>query len=317
MKKNLQTSVWKCCILTLLFLSILRAEAQYQESSSSMEAGFTIGPTFFLGDLGGNAGKGTKFIKDNNFPATTFHVGAYAAFYPSEFIGFRLALNYGALEGDDQYIKGKGGWEEHRKVRNSNFKSHLAEAMLLTEIYPTVFLEYDRNDLYRKFRPYAAVGVGVFNFNPKGQDPLTGEWVELKPLRTEGQGFPEYPTRKEYSLTQLNIPMGVGVKYFLNERFNVSLEVLHRTTFTDYIDDVSTRYINPAVFYTHMDPATAQLADRMANKSGTGLSRTYTPGMIRGNPNNNDAYFTFNVKLGFKLGAGGGFRNSTDCPIRF
>lgn len=317
MKQNLQTSVWKCCILTLLIFSFYRSEAQFQESSSSIEAGITIGPSFFLGDLGGNAGKGTKFIKDNNFPATTLTFGAYAAYYPSEFLGFRLALNYGSLEGDDQHINGKGGWEEHRKVRNSNFKSHLAEGLLLAEFYPTVFLEYDRSDLYRKFRPYVALGVGVFNFNPKGQDPLTGEWVDLKPLRTEGQGLPEYPTRKEYGLTQLNVPLGVGVKYFVNDRFNVSLELLHRTTFTDYIDDVSTRYVNPSVFYTHMDPATAQLADRMANKSGSGLSRTYSAGQIRGNPNNNDAYFTFGLKLGFTIGGGNGFRNSTDCPIRF
>lgn len=317
MKQNLQTSVWKCCILTLLVIFSTRTEAQFQESSSFLEAGITVGPSNFLGDLGGNKGKGTRFIKDNNFPATKLTFGAFASYHPSEFIGFRLALNYGSLDGDDSYINGKGGWEEHRKVRNSNFKSHLAEGLLLAEIYPTVFLEYDQNDLYRKLRPYVAFGVGVFNFNPKGQDPLTGEWVDLKPLRTEGQGLPEYPTRKEYALTQVNLPAGIGIKYFVNETFNVSLEILHRTTFTDYIDDVSTRYVDPTVFYNHMDPATAQLADRMANKSGTGLSRTYSAGQIRGNPNNNDAYYSVGLKLGIRLGSGNGFRNSTDCPIRF
>ncbi len=77
-------------------------------------------------------------------------------------------------------------------------------------------------------------------------EPDNGEWVDLKPLRTEGQGL--IPGREEYKLTQLNIPMGIGVKYFLTETFHVSSEVLHRKTFTDYIDDVSTNYVDPDIF---------------------------------------------------------------------
>ena len=45
--------------------------------------------------------------------------GAYIAYHPSEWLGFRLAANIGTLEGDDAIIKGKGGWEEARKRRKS------------------------------------------------------------------------------------------------------------------------------------------------------------------------------------------------------
>jgi hypothetical protein len=39
------------------------------------------------------------------------------------------------------------------------------------------------------------------------------------------------------------IPLGVGFKYNLSEKFNFSFEIAHRFTTTDYLDDVSTTYI--------------------------------------------------------------------------
>lgn len=298
--------------------SYISSYSQYTESSSVFEAGISMGPTNFLGDLGGNVGKGTKFIKDNNFPMTKFMFGAYISYQPNEWLGFRLAINRGTLEGDDAIIKGKGGYEEARKYRNSNFRSRLTEGMLLAEIYPTVFLESDPTDVFGRIRPYLIGGVGVFHFNPQGTDPLTKEWVNLRPLHTEGQGFAGYPTRKEYKLTQLNVPLGFGAKYFLSESVNLGLEVLHRTTFTDYIDDVSTTYIDPSSFYAQLPLAQAQLAQRMANKSGNnGASTPYAVGSKRGTATNNDAYFSVNVKLGFRLGQGNSSNSSTRCPVRF
>jgi hypothetical protein len=229
--------------------------------------------------------------------------------------------SYGTLEGDDAIIKPKGGLEEARKVRNSNFRSKLLEGLLMAEIYPTVFLEYDQTDIFRKLRPYVVIGIGAFKFNPQGTDPLNGQWVNLQPLHTEGQGFAEYPDRKDYKLTQMNVPMGAGVKYFLSESVNLSLEIVHRKTFTDYIDDVSTTYVDPALFYYYMPIPQAQLAERMANKTGDqlGNNTVYFPGDKRGTPTNKDSYYSVQVKLGFRLGSNSDnrWRNSTSCPIRF
>lgn len=317
--KQILHSVWRCSLLLLVSASsYIPSYSQYTESSSVFEVGISMGPTNFLGDLGGNVGKGTKFIKDNNFPMTKFMFGAYLSYQPNEWLGFRLAINRGTLEGDDAVIKGKGGLEEARKYRNSNFRSRITEGMLLAEFYPTVFLEGDPSDVFGRIRPYLLAGLGIFHFNPQGTDPLTNEWVDLKPLHTEGQGFAEYPTRKEYKLTQVNIPLGFGAKYFLSESVNLGLEVLHRTTFTDYIDDVSTTYIDPAAFYAHLPLAQAQLAERMANKSGNnGATTQYAVGSKRGTATNNDAYFSVNVKLGFRLGQGNRYNSSTRCPVRF
>lgn len=322
MKQKLRSSVWKCYVVTLLFLSnYFTSVAQDTESSSFFEAGITIGPSNFLGDLGGHMGRGTTFIKDNNIPLTKLMLGAFLTYQPNEWLGFRLSGNYGRLEGDDAIIKPKGGMEETRKIRNSNFRSKLLEGTFMLELYPTVFFEYDETDIYHKLRPYGVIGVGVFNFNPQGTDPLTGQWVHLKPLHTEGQGFVEFPERKDYKLTQMNIPMGVGVKYFLSENVNLSLEIIHRKTFTDYIDDVSTTYIDPQLFYYYMPIAQAQLAERMANKTGdqVGNNTVYFPGDKRGTATNNDAYYSVQFKLGIKLGSNrdNRWRNSTNCPIRF
>ncbi len=318
MKQNLH-SVWKCFALTLLGYTYSQSSvAQYSEQVSFWEAGITVGPSNFLGDLGGNMGKGTSFLKDNNIQTTKLTFGAFATYHPNEYVGVRFAANIGSLEGDDAVIKGKGGLEEARKTRNSNFKSHLYEGFVALEIYPTAFLEFEPSDIFHKLRPYGLVGVGVFNFNPKGKDPVTGNWVALQPLHTEGQGFPEYPDRKEYKLTQLNIPMGVGVKYFLSESVNLSLEIIHRKTFTDYIDDVSTDYINPSLFYSNMSVPTAELAQRMANKSLPTASNPngFVTGNKRGTPTNKDAYYSVGFKLGFRL-SNDTFGNSTRCPVVF
>lgn len=315
MKQDLHSFVRKCCAVSLLTTLFYTASfGQNSESSAHLEAGITMGPSNFLGDLGGNAGKGTTFLKDNNIQMTKFTVGAFISYHPSEFLSFRFSINKGSLEGDDAIIKGKGGMEETRKNRNSNFRSKFTEASIMAEVYPTAFIEYDPTDNLRKLRPYVTIGIGAFKFNPQGQDPLTGEWVNLQPLRTEGQGFAEYPTRKEYKLTSMNIPVGVGVKYFMSENLNVSFEIVHRKTFTDYVDDVSTTYADPALFYNYMPAAQAQLAERMANKS---INNVYGAGDKRGTATNNDAYYTAQFKLGFRLGNNNRYRNSTNCPIRF
>lgn len=321
MKQSLHSYVRRCCLFVLIVAAtyVPSYSQYYGEKSSFFEAGFTMGPSNFLGDLGGNKGIGRHGLKDNNFPMTKFNFGLWLTYQPNEWLAFRLAANLGKLEGDDAIIKPKGGYEEARLIRNSDFRSKLYEAFFAMEIYPTVFFEYEPTDIFHKLRPYGLIGVGVFNFNPQGTDPQTGQWVDLKPLHTEGQGFPEYPDRKEYKLTQLNVPTGLGVKYFLSEKVNISLEVIHRTTFTDYIDDVSTRYIDPALFYTHLPLAQAQVAERLANKSlgPGGIGTRFVPGNKRGTAENNDAYYTFGIKFGVRLGSDDRWNNSTRCPVRF
>jgi len=203
--------------------------------------------------------------------------------------------------------------------RNLNFKSSILEANVMLELYPTVLFEDAPTEVTGRLRPYGVIGVGVFHFNPMGQyvDPNTSQatWVYLQPLHTEGEGF--LPNRPNYNLTQINIPMGFGLKYYVSEKFNLGLEFLYRKTFTDYIDDVSTTFVDPAVLAANLPPGTSTIAIAMSNKSplqGTPGSG-YNPGDKRGDPTQGDAYFTVGIKVGFRLGNNDRYSNSTRCPL--
>jgi hypothetical protein len=111
--------------------------------------------------------------------------------------------------------------------------------------------------------------------------------------------------------------MGFGLKYYWSEKVNVGLELLYRKTFTDYIDDVSTTFVDPAVLKANLPSGTAQIAIAMSNKSplmGTPGSG-YNPGDKRGDPSQMDAYFTLGLKVGIRLGSDHSYDNSTRCPL--
>lgn len=108
-----------------------------------------------------------------------------------------------------------------------------------------------------------------------------------------------------YSLTQMNIPMGLGMRIRLSPRVNLSPELLYRKCFTDYIDDVSTTYIDPADFDRYLSPENAAIARQIHDKTvgivTPGVNR-YEPGTQRGNSHQMDAYFSVVLKLGIRFG---------------
>lgn len=275
--------------------------------NGKFEVGLGLGPMIFLGDLGGNYGKGKTFLKDVNLPLTQLSKGLFAAYYPVGWLGVRVALNHSRVEGYDSIIRDKGNAETFRRQRNLQFRSQLAEAYVAAEIYPTVFFEQFTGE-ERRFKPYGVIGIGLFHFNPQGEyiSPAGGRnWVDLQPLRLEGQGMAEYPDRKPYKLTQMHVPMGFGAKYYFSGNKYIGIEVLHRTTFTDYIDDVSTNYIDANLFNRYLSREQAQMARQLHYRENiaTGASRGATPGLNeqRGNPKQNDAFFSTMMRFGWRL----------------
>ncbi len=333
MKKRLHALWLTCFILTTL--SLFFSAKSFSQSlifgneKARVEIGINVGPLFFLGDLGGHRGKGTTFLKDLNLPLTKVMKGVFLTVYPNEWLGVRAAADIGKLDGQDRIIDTKGVDELWRKQRNLDFRTNLSEAYIAAEVFPLMLLNSGEEDYKPRLRPYGVIGVGVFHFNPQGSlTDANGNktWYYLQPLHTEGEGFAEVPQRTNYSLTQLNIPMGFGAKYYISDRVNLSLEVLHRKTFTDYIDDVSTEYIDPNLFDQHLTPQNATIAREIFDKTSSiyvaGATR-FSPGSQRGNPNQNDAYFSVSLKFAVRLGAI--FDNIYDrrvashmkCPARF
>ncbi len=327
MKSSLRAAVCKTILLFLACIGFyFNSHSQhlgFRTGKIKWEAGLNFGPTFFLGDLGGNAGYGTHFIKDVNLELTKMMKGAFISAYPNDWLGIRVAAQYTYVAGEDYIINTNGINELWRKQRNLDFKSNVWEIYGAFELFPTMMLnKYEDYDPLLK--PYGFIGVGIFHFDPQGSiTDANGNktWYKLHPLHTEGQGFSEYPEKKPYSLTQINIPMGLGVKVRISEKVTLGPELLYRKTFTDYMDDVSTTYIDPNLFDVHLSPQNAAIARQISDKTfgivTPGVNR-YEPGTQRGQPKNLDAYFSFVLKLGIRLGANSdesrSVRNQRRCP---
>ena len=74
------------------------------------------------------------------------------------------------------------------------------------------------------------------------------------------------------------------------------LKIIYRKTFTDYIDDVSTTYIDPALFdkYYGVGSQRSINATVLSNRQ---IGNKAQINSERGNKKNNDAYFTANLKI--------------------
>src|SRR5204863_6605838 len=140
-----------------------------------------------------------------------------------------------------------------------------------------------------KFTPYITTGVAVFHYNPYAYT-LSGAKVYLRPLRTEGEGLPQYRDRKLYKLNEIAIPFGVGLTYAISDNFMVGAELNFRKTFTDYIDDVSSqRYADTAILRALKGDLSAKMSFRSDETSDP---YTFSDRITRGNPNKKDAYYS-------------------------
>jgi hypothetical protein len=287
------------------FLSALtHARAQYYyynsrfyETPLSWELGASAGGMNCLTDLGGKKEKARGFLSDLNWVCTRPALSVFGRAVYGNKIGCRLETGFGTVTAYDSLNQNKSK-AKGRYQRNLQFETTILEALLLAELYPLSWLAAARHPVYL-FQPYLIAGVGFFHFNPVAKTGAVP--VRLHPLRTEGQGFPEYPDRKPYSLNQLNLPLGLGLKYEVSALFVCSIEMIYRKLFTDYLDDVSKTYIDPSVFNNHFNVKQASLAASLSNRS-----RQNSPhqdiGTTRGNPGNNDAYLSFNMKMAVMLG---------------
>jgi hypothetical protein len=198
----------------------------------------------------------------------------------------RGGIGWGTITADDRNNK-----QADLRLRNLNFKSTILEGSVCAEINvlePGLFYSY----------PYFFAGVGIFHFNPYTYNK-DGSKTFLQPLGTEGQGLPEYPMRKPYNLTQFCLPFGGGWKININKRWDVIYEIGGRVLFTDYIDDVSTTYVNSQTLLTHKGEKAVELAVRYDPATGGHFPHE---GDIRGNPEAKDWYFISGIKLLIHLG---------------
>ena len=272
----------------------------YYQNAIVYEFGFSAGVMNSLTDLGGKSGTGKNFVKDMRWKTAKPSFGGYFLANYVDKLSLRLEATFGEVIGFDSILKAVAHTTYGRYERNLSFKSRITEFQLALEIHPLRFFRYEDRDP-PLISPYAIIGTAYYAFDPQAY--LNGHWYRLQPLSLEGQGFAEYPDRKPYKLRQMNICGGLGLKYEISPLFNARLEMVHRKLFTDYLDDASTNYIDPSLFYDYLPANKAAIAQQLFDRKGE-----ITPGdesksyYQRGDPRDNDSYFNVQIKIGIILG---------------
>lgn len=274
----------------------------------STELSFYLGVSNYLGDLGGNSGLGKRFFYDNNFKKRNNFYGASLTFTRNEYLGLRLSYMNGNVSASDQDIAFTSKTDDayFRYKRNLDFQTKISEWSLMLEYSPLKHFPVNNRWFKYAAQPYYLFGIGRYSFNPQGSyyDDIIEDYiyVDLQPLSTEGQGMKEYPNRKPYSLKQWNIPFGLGVRYVFSRRTSLSMEFVGRKLFTDYLDDVSTNFIDPNLFSQYLNEEDAAIAREINNKSDQiDPDNVYGVNEIRGNPKSKDFYYSFNLKFAFRI----------------
>jgi Domain of unknown function (DUF6089) len=245
------------------------------------EFGIGLGAAHYFGDLNTRAHLNRPKVAASVFFRKNF----------SNYIAVRIAASYARLGYSDIY----NGHNEYMYRRNLSFNSNVWELALQGDFN---FFRFMPGEPGFNYTPYVTFGVGAFSYDPFAY--LNGQKIFLRSLNTEGQGSALYPERKPYSAMAICVPFGVGIKYSLNERINIGFEILHRFTTIDYLDDVSTTYVDPSVFPTNPDgsPSVAQLLSDRSYELGEPIG---IPGRQRGNSKQKDQFVTAMFHVTFNL----------------
>lgn len=281
MKNNRNSSlIFRTLIVCLLGLFVFNTG-----SAQRFEVRSYLGVSYYQGDL-------SPLPIDLSFSKGHLSGGVSTGFHVSKLFSIHTKYIKGTLSGTDSDAS-----TLDRRRRNLSFRTDFSEYGLITE--------FNLNALFKKLDRYGiefyySTGVNLFRFNPQTQ--INGQFVDLQPLGTEGQNIAGVGVNKKYSLTQFNIPFGIGTKFKIGDKYSLGIEIAPRWTFTDYIDDVSTEYVGYDVLLEEGGALVATLANRTGEYLNTAPVTTMT-GQQRGDPTDNDWYLFTSVYFSYKIGA--------------
>lgn len=260
--KKIILGIWVFC--ATLFVPVQTVFAQ------NSEIGACVGTTFYMGEL-----NPTKLFAQPGLAA-----GLVYRYNLSPRWALKANFLFGKVSGSDALTN--GGYE-----RNLSFTSPITEFSAVAELN---FLKLYNTVGQNHFAPYIFAGIALFSFNPKATYP-DGTVYELQSLGTEGQGLEGMP--KKYSLTNVAIPFGIGLRVNIGRYVCIGAEWGFRYTFTDYLDDVGGRYYDNDLLREQRGDIIANMADRTPElidpATGTALPR-HQAGEQRGNSTTHDLY---------------------------
>ncbi len=265
----------------------------------AMVLGFTASPAeaqIRQGDEIGIMGGITYAFTDinNSFAQFPLTREGYGLFYRRNFHhrwAFRAGLNGGLIQGQDALSE-----RVFESRRNLSYRNRVYDAYGQIEFN---FLDKPKRHKYGAFvhfTPYLGIGLGLTYHKPQAM--LNGEWVDLRPLGTEGQNFAavgDYP--EPYSRIAINVPITGGLKYYFAKHWAVGMELSWRKVFTDYLDDVSGTYVDPSVL---LAGAQGNLAATLADRSNEGdLPSIGYEGLQRGDNSRRDQYAYLGISISY------------------
>lgn len=243
----------------LLLIATLAAKAQ------TWEMGGLIGGSGYMGDLNSR----------NPLQVSGGAIGIFARKNYSPYVSARVSYTFGWIQAADS----TSSYPENRN-RNLSFLTTLHEVSARAEVN---FLEYRPGVFKNSFTPYIFLGLGGVYYAPTAK-AADGLRYDLRSGRTEGE-------TKPYSKVALTIPYGIGFKYNFLGKLSLTADATYHYTNTDYLDDVSGTYANPANF---TNATAAELADRRSVANGKG-----TYGMQRGDLRPRDSYMFFSISISY------------------
>lgn len=212
-----------------------------------LEAGGALHFLTYFGDL----------APANNFMSTELSqikpgISAFFNYRYGPRMSLKGELLYGRLTGDDYTSADPADPDAlSRYIRNLSFRNDILDFSLMSQVY--IFKNYLDFRERKAFNIYFNAGISIFYHNPKGKVPdfkisnerypNSGEWIALRPLGTEGQQSQYYDVNP-YSTIQFSVPIGGGFNFKLTERLDFNFEINYRLLLTDYIDDVSGKYVD-------------------------------------------------------------------------
>ncbi len=276
--------------LVLLAIPMLSDAQRWKHERLSVYGG--IGTNFFLGDLGGGTKDASHYfsLRDIDWIYTRPVFTAGIRYRILRDLAVKPTISYARLRADDAESGSLG-----RQARNLWFRTNLWEAGAQFEYY---FIKEKHIGRYtfssykgiNKLSAYASVGGGGFYYNPKSESSRGAkDWTALRDMQNEGVSYGSFAGY---------LSIGLGMKYRLNERWSIGLDISNRYTTTDYLDDAHDTYsgIDNGFADRHLELIYDE--NNIPTAVG-GVAPLYPAGQkYRGDPAYNDAYL-FTIITGY------------------
>lgn len=246
----------------------------FAQQTIDSELGIAVGISSYHGDLN----PGNRLAKSRPTLSLLYRHRL------NDYVMVRGAVSFGMLAAADSVSK-----NTYQQYRNLSFRSNVFE---VSGQFDWHFKRFVIGDIKHYLTPYLTSGISVFYFNPKAK--LGDEVYKLRDYGTEGQ-LSDFTGRKKYKLFQPAIILGGGIKYWAFDKYSFFVEAAYRTTFTDYLDDVSKTYVNPALLG---DPVTRALSDRSPE---VGVEPIGVEGKQRGDSSTRDGYLFITAGITYTI----------------